>query len=257
MTGPLFQLQVLGSICPCLLSSEQRNVLQAVRFINRTCRRVQWQPPSSSKSTSMFGSWFQNNKSDDTSDEAAGPCRAVLVVRDNANGKPTLCIEPIVGTSSTTGRGCTNIRLRKVDTVMLTDDGLTWYGKKDNGQAPELMRFIPLQYDVVEDDDATGTAVAAPVTSDVRNLLLHHCLVLVEWERQRTQELVDDDDDDEEDPENQPNFLQARAQQAKHFATRELELQRTRKQREKRKAALVAETGGMKYTAIAMAKSQS
>ena len=65
------------------------------------------------------------------------------------------------------------------------------------------------------------------------------------------------DDHEEEDEENQPNFLQARAQKAAHFAKREVEMQRVKKERDKRKAELVAESGGLKYTAIAMANMQS
>ena len=90
---------------------------------------------------------------------------------------------------------------------------------------------------------------------------MHHFMVIVEWERQRRADLLKSDpdgyyysdEDDEDEEENQPNFLQARAQKAAHFAQRELELQQTRKQREQRKAQLVAESGGLKYTAMAMA----
>ena len=43
------------------------------------------------------------------------------------------------------------------------------------------------------------------------------------------------------------------AQKIKHFAQREIEMQRTKKERENRKARYVKEAGGLKYTAIAMA----
>ena len=43
------------------------------------------------------------------------------------------------------------------------------------------------------------------------------------------------------------------AQKIKHFAQRELELQKLKKERENRKAKYVNEAGGLKYTAIAMA----
>ena len=69
--------------------------------------------------------------------------------------------------------------------------------------------------------------------------------------------MIGDDSDDDNDTENSlyhpTNFLAARAQKAAHFAKRELELQRTKKEREQRKAKLISEAGGLKYTAIAMA----
>ena len=43
------------------------------------------------------------------------------------------------------------------------------------------------------------------------------------------------------------------AQKLKHFAQREMELQKLKKERESRKAKYVNEAGGLKYTAIAMA----
>jgi len=43
------------------------------------------------------------------------------------------------------------------------------------------------------------------------------------------------------------------AQKIKHFAQREIEMQKTKKDRETRKAKYVQEAGGLKYTAIAMA----
>ena len=43
------------------------------------------------------------------------------------------------------------------------------------------------------------------------------------------------------------------AQSIKHFAQREIELQKMKKERENRKAKYVKEAGGLKYTAIAMA----
>ena len=43
------------------------------------------------------------------------------------------------------------------------------------------------------------------------------------------------------------------AAQVKHFAQREIEMQKQKKEREDRKAKYVKEAGGLKYTAIAMA----
>lgn len=264
MTGPIFQLHILGSICPCFLSSERRNVYQAIQFLNHNCRRVQWHPPEAKAKNGggLFSpsSWFQRSSDDENGatgegeETASGPYLAVLVLRDSPNGKPVLCIQPAVANNNSKTKQ-RPIPLRRIDTVSLDNDAIVGYGKKQAGvpAARELLRFVPLQYS--SDDDNHDASAAIPVPSDIRNMLLHHCMVLIEWERQRALESLEDEDDDDED-EHRPNFLQAQAQKAKHFATRELELQRTQKEREKRKAQLVAQTGGLKYTAIAMANQQ-
>lgn len=43
------------------------------------------------------------------------------------------------------------------------------------------------------------------------------------------------------------------AQKMKHFAQREIELKKMKRERDERKAKYVKESGGLKYTAIAMA----
>ena len=48
-------------------------------------------------------------------------------------------------------------------------------------------------------------------------------------------------------------MISAQAQKIQHFAQREMELQRLKKDRDTRKGKYVKEAGGMKYTAIAMA----
>ena len=54
-------------------------------------------------------------------------------------------------------------------------------------------------------------------------------------------------------PESILNTIPPTAQSIKHFAQREIELQKMKKERESRKAKYVKEAGGLKYTAIAMA----
>jgi hypothetical protein len=130
------------------------------------------------------------------------------------------------------------------DDIILTAKPPSNTSKNKQKQAPkELLRFSVLQ------DTTDGEIIAVP--SDQRNLMVHHLSVLVEWERQRR--AANGDDDWDEDEEDQPNFLQARAQKAAHFANREIEMQQTKRDRDKRKAKLVAESGGLKYTALAMA----
>ena len=88
-----------------------------------------------------------------------------------------------------------------------------------------------------------------PAIAEDRDSFVHHLQVLSEWDRQRR--AVAGIEEDDEEPSG--NFLTQRAQKAAHFAKREIEMQQTKRDREKRKAKLVAESGGLKYTALAMA----
>jgi hypothetical protein len=244
---------------------------------------------------SFLGGLFQQRNNSSTS---GGSCKARLILRDSGgDGKPEIFIDPchngrspppavvsnnpedddddvaaaaangsrpMTATSNTALPGYKlNVKLRRVDKVHLDNDNqIVLYARKSQSTQPakELVRFVPLQPPCHDNGDhqTNDEGAGIPMTSDARNMLVHHFMVIVEWERQRIKDNKyndDEDDDDDEDDENQPNFLQARAQKAAHFAKREIEMQKTRKDREKRKAKLVAEAGGLKYTAMAMANS--
>ena len=287
--GPIFQLQVLGTLCPCLEKSENKNARLAVTAINKACRRVQWQSATGSGGKKGFlgGLFATSTSSNGSSSSTDGPCLAKIVLRDSgADGQPELFVDPIQNTDPADGQQQKrqssgyklNIKLRRVDKVTLDEvtGQIVLTAKKvggigrDAAVAKELLRFTLLQqndnnnsnHESAAASQLDATAAPIPVTSDVRNTIVHHLMVVSEWERQRRAELQRTDpdgyySDEEEDEENQPNFLQARAQKAAHFAKREVEMQRVKKERDKRKAELVAESGGLKYTAIAMANMQS
>ena len=91
--------------------------------------------------------------------------------------------------------------------------------------------------------------------ADDRALFVHYVLVLMEWDRQRRLATGHGENDDDDDDDGN-FFLTQRAQKAAHFAKREIELQQVKRQRESRKAKLMANcnggNGGLKYTALAM-----
>jgi hypothetical protein len=275
--GPIFQLQVFGAICPCLEKSENKNARHAVAYINSTCRRVQWIPSAhdsggKSNTKGFLNGWFGGGKADDSSGgttpiQRQQPCRAKIILRDSGgDGQPEMFIEPIGHSaeegSESNNQGCTkqNLKLRRVDKVSLDGDQIVLSARPSLNRR-ELLRFMALQYQEDDETEASNTADAGavvPVSQDTRNTLVHHFMVIAEWERQRRDCLdADGSDDDDDDNEARPNFLQSRAQKAAHFARREIELQKTKRDRETRKAKLVAEAGGLKYTAIAMANMHS
>jgi len=234
--GPLTQLQWFGLICPCFEKDEDRNARQALKNVNG--RSITWFTGANKTSSSFsLGGLFGSNKEQQDNKEAL----AVFKIQHNEDGEPHIFVDP--HSSASVGYKL-DIRLRRVDRVQSDPQSghISLWAKPptDKKQSPkELVQFLVLQ-------DTTDL----PLVDDERNLFVHHLSVLVEWERQRCQTLGYHDDDDDDD---QPNFLRARAQKAAHFAQRELELQQTKREREKRKAKLVQDSGGLKYTALAMA----
>jgi hypothetical protein len=131
--------------------------------------------------------------------------------------------------------------------------------------------------------DATAAAAApADYYEDADEFrcenIIQHLNALVAWELRRRDYIttlgIDDDDnnvdeestvdeyDDDDDTtvSNNPRtgtaagrMISLQAQRIQHFAQREMELQRLKKDRDTRKGKYVKEAGGMKYTAIAMA----
>lgn len=83
-----------------------------------------------------------------------------------------------------------------------------------------------------------------------QNMFVHHLQVLMEWDKQRRSvcgEL-------EYDETSAASSLKARAQKAAHMKRREIEMKQQRRTREERKAKYVQESGGLKYTALAMTR---
>jgi hypothetical protein len=249
--GPIFQLQWFGLLCPCLEKEDSRTARQAVAAVNTATKRILWNTENKQENTRFsLGALFGKSKSNSSVGDDKNAV-AVLRIRDSAEGYPEIFVDPMAGAQKVGYK--LNIKLRRIHTVQVAgadSDEIVLTakiptGQNKNAKPKELLRFCVLQ-DSVEDEKLA-------VPSDQRNLVVHHLAVLVEWERQRRAADPDGDWDDDEDDEDQPNFLAARAQKAAHFAQREIELQQTKREREKRKAKLVEQSGGLKYTALAMA----
>lgn len=114
----------------------------------------------------------------------------------------------------------------------------------------ELLRFDLLSSSKTDDE-----------MSDLRDEFIDRVMILIEWERRRfllRHSHVSGDDNDETtltqetDEDGEPIYKNI-AQRAAHFAKRELEMAQTKRERESRKAKYMTSSGGLKYTALAMA----
>eukprot|EP00581_Thalassiosira_minuscula_P012254 CAMPEP_0183717634 /NCGR_PEP_ID=MMETSP0737-20130205/11198_1 /TAXON_ID=385413 /ORGANISM="Thalassiosira miniscula, Strain CCMP1093" /LENGTH=313 /DNA_ID=CAMNT_0025947107 /DNA_START=92 /DNA_END=1033 /DNA_ORIENTATION=+ len=155
----------------------------------------------------------------------------------------------------------------------------------------ELLRFdvlkspsssMPKGGETEDDEEGWETTSASSSSNDnvedaeesARDDIIDQLELLIEWERRRQayivtlgedevegnaeEEYVEEYDDEDEEggpstPRRKKGAIAEKAQQIKHFAQREIELKKMKKEREDRKAKYVKEAGGLKYTAIAMA----
>mmetsp|Transcript_27227 Transcript_27227/g.32206 ORF Transcript_27227/g.32206 Transcript_27227/m.32206 type:complete len:84 (+) Transcript_27227:1-252(+) len=78
--------------------------------------------------------------------------------------------------------------------------------------------------------------------------------MMVQWEGRRKEGKSREDSIDEESEEGQCATKKENvASKLKHFAKREIEMKKQKRDREKKKSKYMKESGGLKYTALAMA----
>ena len=251
--GPVLYLKWFGLCLPCLEKDEDKKARQALNAVNDLGHSIAWSPKASQQQQQNVGASVVNFfKRTISSSEVEGkePDRvaASLMVRDNPESEnPELFVDPMPrkkGGPPTVGYKL-NIQLHRIGQVDVNPNtGMIKIMAKPPKDPSEPTKCL-VAFELIKSHDLDVSAAA-----DERDSLVHHLLVLMEWERQRRQALDLGDDDEEE----RGNFLTAKAKQAAHFASRELELQTTRRQRESRKAKLVSDSGGLKYTALAMMK---
>uniref|UniRef100_A0A7S2VCI4 Uncharacterized protein n=1 Tax=Entomoneis paludosa TaxID=265537 RepID=A0A7S2VCI4_9STRA len=216
-----------------------------------------------------MGSDSQHNPSNNNNSDEPDCAPATFMIRDNPDTeKPEIFVDPLsvpIGPGKKKKQPAVgyklNIQLSRVGQVDVNPNTgiikIMAKAPKNNdpenqqsSSAPETTVKCLITLELVKGQDVNVSASA-----DERDMFVHHLLVLMEWERQRRVAAQEFDSIADEQAAQGGNFLTQRASQAAHFAKRELELQTTKRQRESRKAKLVAEGGGgLKYTALAMMK---
>jgi len=244
--GPLFLLSLFGKICPCLEKDEDRKARLALQELTLAGQRVSWFTKAGESGVAkgarkLLGGLF-GAKATVTPSADSSIVEAKLVFHDNGENTPEILVDPLPRPSGQSVGYKLNIaihRVHKIEADAVSGE-IRLYAKApaDPKQSPRLLLMIGLLKDS-----------KTPATAEERDSFVHHLQVLSEWERQRR--ATAGIEDDEEEPSG--NFLTQRANKAAHFAKREIEMQQTKRDREKRKAKFVAESGGLKYTALAMA----
>lgn len=239
MLPPLTSLKLFGLVCPCLEpDSAARSAawsLSAVRV--RWRRAIVATAGASSVSGSVsgfFSSVFSSNSSASAgaNDVEHGATEGMLTMTDTSNG-PSLKVDADI---------C--IPLRHIQSIN---------ANATNGieiQPNEKSEEATIEIEILNEDGGEADESS-------KNEVLDNLQILLEWERRRQESLaeqgISEEDQYPESAGSKSNILSDKAKKIQHFAQREIELQKTKREREARKAKYVKDAGGLKYTAIAMA----
>jgi hypothetical protein len=280
---PLLTLKLLGSICPCLEKEDDGTARRAAWSLSSL--HVRWhkgannlgENNNNSASTMMSGfvkGIFGSSSTDsggggggssDKSYESIDGCTLAIV---DAKGGPQMIMSP----PPSRAIGKKRVPLRMIKTVRLAAPSRSSSNSSgievvlDNNDV--VLRFDvlkPLQLSEEYDEENIQVEDADDATRDDTLVQLQ---ILVEWERRRQAHLItlgvdepaedidqinDNDGQSSSSPKRGGGMIADKARKVQHFAQREIEMQKQKRDRESRKAKYVKEAGGLKYTAIAMA----
>ncbi len=183
----------------------------------------------------------------------------------DARGGPQLVMSPPKNRATEMGKK--RVPLRMIKTVRLAGSGIdVILDNNDTVLKFDVLKPLQLSLDE-ENDEEEGPANFEDEDDATRNDIMVNLQLLVEWERRRQTRLLtlgiaeDETADDVDDLDNdggrssprRGGMIADKARKVQHFAQREIEMKKQKRDREARKAKYVQGAGGLKYTAIAMA----
>lgn len=283
MLGPLTTLKVKSTICPCLTTPQEATTITAISVLSNL--HIQFCGPSSkeSKNThknvgtfvkSLFKNATNNALAPSSSDDMTENrfLRGRIKVMDSVRG-PILSFEAETRCDFNSDVDNVNCDDNRKNNITVP---IKWIGKIESynsflsssnlgiiiykigpktesksfsqGNKDELIRFNILSSNPFNDENSRI------VGTEDRDDAIEQLNILFEWnkERRKSQPSHEEDDDDDND-EQRDNGLTGRALKAKYFIQKEIEMKKMIKDREGRKAKYMKDSGGLKYTALAMA----
>ncbi|CAB9524095.1 expressed unknown protein [Seminavis robusta] len=271
--GPLSSLYYKG-LFPCCQKEEDKNAREALQQINQVGERIIWhrQPRKISVENvkkAAFSFFGKKKEAQEEEDNNNPLIKAKFQLVDNSDGIPEIRVgkrgvnkstqdddddddwefggfedEEAPAKKKKPKRNDNNLQidisLKRIHTVVPVDQDLIQLNiLEDNGQ--KTKEWIKFSVDGQQEQQGA------------RNMFVHNLQVLMEWDKVRRNNCGEL----EYNETSAASSLRARAQKAAHFARREIEMKQTKKSREERKAKYVQESGGLKYTALAMARNAS
>ena len=262
MLGPILILKIKSAACPCLTSQQDNGAIGAINAVSHATviyhdvSNTSSSGPGSGVSKLVTGLFKKASSSIASStsksstakmyviDTVRGPALSIVYRQTENSGEE----ESSNGAKETKTANITLKRIGDItsnDSFMNSSSGISIFAKKKyrNDEQRELCR-IDLK------DEESGTDIG----SEERDEFIESLKLIIQWDTERRSGQPDDDEEDEEEPQRQG--LGQRALKMKHFAEREIELSKQKRDREGRKARYLKESGGLKYTAVAMANRQ-
>jgi hypothetical protein len=218
MLGPLFMLKWKGTLCPCLEGAQEQAARKALACLDQL--DVVWLRDDADGGN-VFEKMFGSQKK-------TGGIPSTLALLDGERG-PILQLEPKPKDTSADKGGLQQsagyIKTLALNEIQTTEcKGHVISLQTTVGGRPKKLAQFQVSGDVEHVQEALQ--------------------MLITWESNRIPE---------EEREMDTTDSLNRAQKAAHFCQREIELKRLKGEREKRKAKYIAMSGGLKYTALAMA----
>lgn len=236
--GPLFQLRWKGGICPCLEKPEDKGARLGLELLSGLPLKWYRTGRDAKSIGGMVSNWFGGSSSKSQANDVDA-VDSILEWVDAEKG-PELQIKP--QQQENPGAGLKRQSAGYIKTISLSQ-----IDKVSKSQNDTNSSFIILQSEKNENSSNADLATLSVPKSDAEQIK-EAFTQLVEWDGRRRASIPEEEREIDEE-----TGLKQRAQKAAHFAKREIEMQKSRREREKRKASLVKETGGLKYTALAMA----
>jgi hypothetical protein len=254
MTGPIFHLRLFGLFCPCFEKDEDKNARVSLQQLNALGARVDWHVGKTNQSTVGFvrGLFSRANQHTDAILPTLAQLKLVDATKDSINnGAPyaEIQLKPFPKEQETDAAGDD---IEALGSGILKQQSLSYQvdiplHHVQSVESIDPTMLVIITRDIHSTDEKKSTKEAARISftsSDNRDAAVLDLNVMVEWNRIRYPNIEED----------LPAVgLKARAQKAAHFAKRELEMRETKRTREQRKAKYIEDSGGLKYTAIAMA----
>lgn len=275
--GPLTILKFKGLLCPCLEKEEDAMVRPAASSLSHVL--VHWYRPTGEDSgvmgsaMNLMSNWIgkgseesekpkkKSGRSDvgvhaflSFEDSIRGPCLVIRMKDSNEDDNDEAKEEE-------DQQRCTTRRwpLKKLEKATAVEAGYFMGGRATAASSGIVLHKRIKSGSTVEcckiDLCSQGNSSFETLadTSERDNIIDKMNLVIT-WNRQRhdTQE-EDDDDESDDEVSGKSNMITDRAKKAAHFAKREIEMKKQKREREQKKSRYLKETGGLKYTAVAMA----
>jgi hypothetical protein len=263
-------LKLKGYICPCLIR-EEANVFKAMTNIG--ILRVKY---SSSSSTDDLNNTSKNpfknivsglfrpnnNRKNDKScsneevegslsimDSNQGPC---LCIKFDNPSSSTFVKDDTTVSSNTHQKESVKIPLHTIGDIeeASTPSTIMIHARGNSAKQPTLNVMCSLDLVTQKSQEGHDYDIL-----EQRNIIIDDLKTIVQWNDQQRLALGEEAQDTMEHDSNgaTQTSLSQHALKLKHFANREIELKKLKRDREERKQRYLKDSGGLKYTAIAMA----